>query len=256
MSSGGRFGVKSGEFTDDTEQALGIARSLLKCRRFEPNDVMRNLITAYTKNPRFYGPTSSAVFARVLNGCAPRDAAQDIFEQGGGRSNGSVMRGPPLGIFYPPEEVWQVSLACSRLTHPHPVACECSAVVNMMISCLCRGIPRDEAYASALNSITITEIRDILGDPHNYPLIPSLDALATTHCAISLFLNYRSYPETVSAAVMLGGDTDTIAAIAGAMSGADLGLNAIPGKWITQIQGITEVIGIAESLNALRKDGR
>lgn len=255
ITSGGRFGLKAGEFTDDTDQALGLARSLLKCGGFEPNDVMRNLISTYIRNPRFYGPTSSAVFSRARDGCAPRVAAHEILEQGGGRSNGSVMRGAPLGIYYPPDEVWQVSLACSRLTHPHPVACECSAFVNMMISCLCRGISRDEAYASALNYITIQEIRDILGDPRNYPLLPSLDALAATHCAVTLFLHDYSYQETVSAAVMLGGDTDTIAAIAGAMSGSYLGLEAIPPDWIRQIVGITDVIRIAESLDACRRDG-
>jgi len=254
FSSGGVFGVNMGEFTDDTEQALAIAGSLIKCGYFEPNDVMRNLISAYTKDPRFYGPTSSSVFARVQSGCAPRDASREIYEQGGGRSNGSAMRGTPLGIFYPPDEVWDVSIRCSQLTHYHPVACECSAVVNTMISCLCRGASREEAQSYALERVALTEIGAVLSDLHKYPLIPSLDALAATHCAIALFLENDTYPDTVVAAVMLGGDTDTIAAIAGAMSGAWLGLNAIPSQWLAQILRIHEIIAIAERLDTLRKD--
>jgi ADP-ribosyl-[dinitrogen reductase] hydrolase len=254
FTSGGIFGVKTGEFTDDTEQALAIADSLIKCGCFDPNDVMRNLISAYTKNPRFYGPTSSSVFARVQNGCAPQDASRELYEQGGGRSNGSAMRGTPLGIFYPPDEIWNVSVACSRLTHYHPVACECSAVVNTMISCLCRGTSREKAHATALSKVTLEELQGVLGDPHRFPLIPSIDALAATHCAVALFLHNETYAETVSAAVMLGGDTDTIAAIAGAMAGAYLGLNAIPSQWLGNIQGIREIIAMADHLDALRKD--
>lgn len=254
LSSGGRFKVNTGEFTDDTEQALAIAGSLIKCGYFEPNDVMRNLISAYAHHPQFYGPTSSSVFARVQNGCAPLDASREIYEQGGGRSNGSAMRGTPLGIFYPPAEVWEVSVVCSKLTHYHPVACECSAVVNTMISCLCRGAQRKEAHSYAVARVTLPEIRDVLGNPHRYPLIPSLDALEATHCAIALFLNNETYAEIVKAAVMLGGDTDTIAAIGGAMGGAWLGMKAIPSQWMAQIQRIDEIIAIADCLVTLRKD--
>ncbi len=254
LSSGGIFGVKMGEFTDDTEQALAIAASLIKCGYFDPNDVMRNLISAYTKNPRFYGPTSTSVFARVQNGCAPQDASRELYEQGGGRSNGSAMRGTPLGIFYPPDEVWNVSVACSRLTHYHPVACECSAVVNTMISCLCRGASREKAYETALSKVTQGEVQGVLGDLNGFPLTPSLDALAATHCAVALFLHNETYPGTVSAAVMLGGDTDTIAAIAGALAGAYLGLKAIPSQWLDKIQGICEIIAMADHLDTIRKD--
>jgi len=256
LSSGGIFGVKTGEFTDDTEQALALAGSLIKCGYFDPIDVMRNLLSAYTKNPRFYGPTSSSIFARVQNGCAPLDASRELYELGGGRTNGSVMRGAPLGIFYPPDEVWNVSVACSRLTHYHPVACECSAVVNTMISCLCRGAGREEAYSYALDNVTIAEIQSVLSDLHKFPLTPSLDALATTHCAVALFLTNDTYQNTVSAAVMLGGDTDTIAAVAGAMAGAYLGLNGIPAHCLANIRGIHDIIDMAACLYALRRDGR
>ena len=245
-----------GEFTDDTEQALALAGSLIKCGYFDPIDVMRNLIFAYTTNPRFYGPTSSSVFTGVQNGRAPLDVSRELYESGGGRTNGSVMRGTPLGIFYPPDAVWNVSIACSRLTHYHPVACECSAVVNTMISCLCRGAGREEAYAYALGNVTSAELRRVLSDLQKFPLTPSLDALAATHCAVALFLANDTYQRTVSAAIMLGGDTDTIAAIAGAMAGAYQGLNGIPAPWLFNIRRIHEIIDIALCLDILRRDGR
>ena len=47
-----------------------------------------------------------------------------------------------------------------------------------------------------------------------------------------MFFNEESYKETVLAAVNLGGDTDTIAAIVGGMAGVYYGINEIPENWI------------------------
>ena len=49
------------------------------------------------------------------------------------------MRGFPLGIFYPAPEVYEMSMACSRLTHYDPVGGHCSAFLNVMVSDMVRG---------------------------------------------------------------------------------------------------------------------
>lgn len=55
----------------------------------------------------------------------------------------------------------------------------------------------------------------------------------TVPVAVFCWLRYRgSFEQTIEAAVLLGGDTDTVAAIAGAVAGAELGCSAIPEKWI------------------------
>ena len=54
--------------TDDTLQALAVARSLVVCRGFSPEDCMARLLEGFRTCPRFYGPTSTAVFTLVLSG--------------------------------------------------------------------------------------------------------------------------------------------------------------------------------------------
>jgi len=107
---------------------------------------MARLARDYSLHREFYGPTSSAVFALVQEGWSIRDAASRVHAAlGWSGSNGSVSRGPPIGVFFSGPEVESVSYGCSALTHADPVPAACSAFVNRMVSDMCRGIPRAAA---------------------------------------------------------------------------------------------------------------
>jgi ADP-ribosyl-[dinitrogen reductase] hydrolase len=233
FEGGGIHGIKAGHFTDDTLQAMAIAESLVFCDGFSPEDILRRFLEDFARSPQFYGPTSSAVFGLLGAGAPPREAARRVYEvSGGGRSNGGVMRGAPIGVFYPPGAVRAVSIECARLTHLDPVAVECSAFVNRMVSGLARGEDRSRAHARALRACMNDEVGGVLADPLRYPLSPSLDALEATHCAVSVFLSSSSFKDAVVGAINLGGDADTIGAICGALAGARYGLGAIPSDWL------------------------
>ncbi|WFN35719.1 ADP-ribosylglycohydrolase family protein [Methanogenium sp. S4BF] len=253
----GYFGVNpviSSHFTDDTKQTLAITKSLLKCGSFDAIDALRALIEEYSHDPRFYGPTSGRVFSLIKNGCAPLEAAQILFTEGGhGRTNGSVMRGVPIGIFYPPEDVRSISLAASGITHFHPVACEASAVFNTVISCMVRGKHLSHAIDRAMETCEIAEVRKRIATPEKYPLNPSMDALDTLHASLSIALITDSFEDAVREAVMLGGDTDTIAALSGALKGAEYGREALPEEWLLKTEGINEIMSFARALWVLRK---
>jgi ADP-ribosylglycohydrolase len=62
-------------------------------------------------------------------------------------------------------------------------------------------------------------------------------------------LNSSSYPETVLAAVNLGGDTDTTGAITGGLAGIYYGFDHIPPDWIQQIARKQDVIDLATRLS-------
>lgn len=233
FEGGGIHGVIAGHFTDDTLQAMAIAESLVFCAGFSPEDILRRFVQDFAQSPQFYGPTSSAVFELIREGALPREAAQRVYDtSGGGRSNGGVMRGAPIGVYYPPGAVREVSIECARLTHLHPVAAECSAFVNRMVSGLCRGEERSRAYSRALRACASDEACEVLADPLRFPLSPSLDALEATHCAVSVFMASSSFEDAVVSAINLGGDADTIGAICGALAGAAYGLGAIPSDWL------------------------
>ncbi|MDT8357255.1 MAG: ADP-ribosylglycohydrolase family protein [Methanomicrobiaceae archaeon] len=256
MESGGIHHIARGTTTDDTDQACAVARSLVICRGYSPADLMQRLIAAYLRQPEFYGPTSSTVFRLVLSGVPLTDAAQYAHEcTGQSRSNGAVMRGPPIGIFYPPSRVREVSCACARLTHHDPVAQECSAFVNRMVSELVRGGSPERAYFHALSSCENSEVRSGLVEIRALPLVPSLDALDATRCALAAFLFSPSFEAAVTAAVNLGGDADTIGAICGALAGARYGYPAIPVRWRCALRGRAPLLALAKDLH-LAAQGR
>jgi len=238
-----------GMYTDDTLQALALARSLVVSRGFSPEDCMIRLLEGYLRYPGFYGPTSSAVFSLVMGGMPPLDAAGQVHRTlGGSRSNGSVMRGPPLGVFYSSPLLEEVSIACSRLTHCDPVAGACSAFVNRMVADLARGTPREDAFRHACTTCRITEVSEYLSGFRNHPPDPSLDALLATHCALTVFMGVESFADAVILAVNLGGDADTIGAITGSLAGAYWGATAIPPLWRVQLRDHDRIIDLAGDL--------
>ena len=96
IEPGGITQRRRGQYTDDTLQAVAVAKSFVQCRSFCPEDMMLRLTRAYTENPAFFGPTSSRVFELVLRGVPREKAVREVHEMNkGSRSNGSVMRGLP-----------------------------------------------------------------------------------------------------------------------------------------------------------------
>jgi ADP-ribosyl-[dinitrogen reductase] hydrolase len=240
---------KAGQYTDDTLQAIAVSESLIICRGFNPDDLIGRLIEGYRKFPEYYGPTSRSVFELVISGVPPYHAATIThIRNGGSRSNGSVMRGPPLGIFYSGLPLREISFCCSRLTHADPVAGHCSAWVNRMISGMCRGESRERAYEKAFRECPEGEVRDMLGNLYSIDPDPSLDALLGTHAALKVFMEGGSFPEIVSRAVSLGGDSDTVGAIAGALAGSWAGVSEIPGSWLFDLKDSDRIAGLGATL--------
>ena len=81
-----------------------------------------------------------------------------------------------------------------------------------------------------------------------------MDALDTLHASLSIALSTDSFEDAVTGAVMLGGDTDTIAALSGALKGAEYGIDALPERWLRNTKGIGEVIFCGRTLWAMKKD--
>lgn len=67
--------------------------------------------------------------------------------------------------------------------------------------------------------------------------------------------NLESFADTVRYAVTLGGDTDTIAALAGALSGAVLGYSAIPNVWLDRLEAVDALTVLADELFAAANPG-
>jgi len=249
MLPGGLHFRKRGQITDDTLQAMAVAESLVSCGRFDQKDLVLRLFSGYESRPEWYGPTSSAFFDLIKSGTLPQRAAWLVHKRlNGSRSNGSVMRGFPLGIFYPAPAVYEISLACSRITHFDPVAAHCSAWLNVMVSDMCRGVPRSTAYRHARSLCTHDEVHAVLGNYENYPLNPSLDAVLCSHAALVSFMHARTLEGAILSAINLGGDADTTGACCGALAGAYWGIDAVPGRWRKELEACKHILRLAELL--------
>ena len=255
MRPGGRHFRKAGQYTDDTLQARAVAESLLACGGFQPSDIIQRFFSGYRERPEWYGPTSSAFFDLVGSGTPPHRAAWLVHRRNGGsRTNGSVMRGFPLGIFYPADRVYGIGMDCSRLTHYDPVAAHCSAWMTMMAADLCRGVSRRRAFLHARSQCRNAEVLAVLGGYERYPPVPSLDAVQCAHAALLCFMNACTFENALLAAVNLGGDADTVGACCGALAGAYWGIDAVPTRWSGVMEGYSELIRIAGALWDLRED--
>jgi ADP-ribosyl-[dinitrogen reductase] hydrolase len=253
--SGGRHFRKKGEFTDDTLQAMAVAESLVACRGFCENDLVDKLSRSYIQKPEWFGPTSTLFFELVRSGTLPHQAALLVHKKNhGSRTNGSVMRGFPLGIFYPAPEVYRVSLACSRLTHYDPVGGHCSAFLNVMASDMVRGASRVSAFRHARSLCTNKEVHEVLGNYDQYNPDPSLDSVLCSHAALYSFMHAKTPEMAILSAVNLGGDADTVGACTGALAGACWGLDAIPKRWRDGLERYDELVQLAERVWAARVD--
>lgn len=253
--SGGRHSRKKGEFTDDTLQAIAVAQSLVACSGFCENDLLEKLSDAYIVRPEWFGPTSTLFFDLVKSGTVPHHAARLVHQRNhGSRTNGSVMRGFPLGIFYPAPEVYTVSLACSRLTHYDPVGGHCSAFLNTMVSDMCRGSSRAAAFRHARSLCTNKEVHGVLGSYDQYNPDPSLDSVLCSHAALYSFMHAKSPEIAILSAVNLGGDADTVGACTGALAGAYWGLDDLPGRWRSGLERYDELVQLAERVWEARVD--
>lgn len=245
--SGGRHSRKKGEFTDDTLQAVAVAQSLVESRGFCEKDLVEKLSDSYIQKPEWFGPTSTFFFDLVRSGTVPHRAARIVHQRrGGSRTNGSVMRGFPLGIFYPAPEVYPVSLTCSQVTHFDPVAGHCSAFLNTLVSDMCRGLSRAAAFRHARSLCTNNEVHAVLGSFNQYDPDPSLDSVLCSHAALHSFMHAKSAEMAILSAVNLGGDADTVGACTGALAGAYWGLGALPLRWREGLERYDELVRLAE----------
>jgi ADP-ribosyl-[dinitrogen reductase] hydrolase len=207
------------------------------------------LIAGYTTSSEWYGPTSSRVFDLVLTGQDPFVAAKNVYScSGQKRTNGSVMRGPPLGVAFSGPELEKVSLLCSRLTHADSTSGWCSAFINRMASRLVRGSPRWPAFEDACHRCGDPEVLGRLVLFREYEPVSSIDPVLSTHAALWAFMTTGSFSEAVGTAAGLGGDADTVAAVCGALAGSYYGISSIPARWRSLLQYQESLIRLADSL--------
>jgi len=163
------------------------------------------------------------------------------------QANGALMRISPLGIFCwnrDLESTSQFAKQDAALTHPHPVCIQANALFAMAIAQLISSRKSTQetyedikVWASELK-VEKTLMKAILDAPGSLPAdYVSMQGwvIIAFQNALWQLLNAPSLEEGVVDTVMRGGDTDTNAAIAGALLGAVYGRQAVPKQWIDKL---------------------
>jgi ADP-ribosylglycohydrolase len=229
LADGGTWGTLAGQPTDDSEMALMLARSLAERGRFDAGAVREAYRFWLDSNPFDCGGTVRS----GLRG-APNPESQ---------ANGALMRVSPLGVFGARRNMWDVAGWADEdaaLTHPHPVCRQASALFAMALARAIRtGCPPASLYAGMLLWAEHLDAEPALrGALLDAAISPPADfqrqqgwVLIALRNALWQLLHAPRLEEGVIDTVMRGGDTDTNAAICGALLGAAHGLGAIPSQW-------------------------
>ncbi|MEU0631850.1 ADP-ribosylglycohydrolase family protein [Streptomyces sp. NPDC005989] len=235
MCGGG--GWDPGEATDDTQMAVLVAESLLERDGLDLPDMFGRFRRWAAGDPKDIGLQTEA----VLTSGEAWDLAAALHFQVSGRAagNGSLMRAATSAVYFAARGRTATMDAARRiaaLTHGDRAAWEGTAVLHELIRVALDGGDPLSAVPGALESVhedhrgrwaTVLAPgwRPEAATEFNGAVWPCLGtalwALRTTD----------SYENALAAAVDVGGDTDTVAAVTGALAGAGYGFGAIPPRW-------------------------
>ncbi|MGY1986917.1 ADP-ribosylglycohydrolase family protein [Blastococcus sp. SYSU DS0669] len=243
MCGGGSLGWEPGEFTDDTQMALLVATSLVERGGLEEADVFDRFRAWAAAGPPDIGNQTRA----VLGSDRPWDvaAAEHFARSGHAAGNGSLMRTTPAAIRFSRdgrEATMDAARRISALTHGDPSAGEGCAIFHELVRVALDGgdplvaIPaaleavlpgHRERWAAVLASVWTPD----QATESNGAVWPTLGQ------AVWALRNGRDFAEVLRLVIDLGGDTDTVAAVAGGLAGAVFGMGAIPSRWASAVHG-------------------
>jgi ADP-ribosyl-[dinitrogen reductase] hydrolase len=252
LCDGGTWGTIAGQPTDDSELALTLARSLTRLAKYDVEAVARSYAKWYASGPFDIGGTTrtalSAAAAAERIGASVAKAAQDAANRTS-QANGALMRISPLGIFgvrLAPADLAAFARVDASLTHPHPVCQDANVVYTAAISLAIRtGAPPERIHAHALELLEMHGLDSAVNrclreaeskPPADYERQQGWVMIALQNAFYQL-LHAQNLEEGIVDTVRRGGDTDTNAAIAGALLGAACGLEAVPAQWLDSILG-------------------
>jgi poly(ADP-ribose) glycohydrolase ARH3 len=258
-------------YTDDTHMTLGMAESLVACGGFDGPHMAETFARNFEAEPwRGYGAGPPQVFRLIRQGVEWDQAGRALFNGAGSFGNGAAMRVAPaaLAYFYDTEEVVRVARQSALITHAHELGVEGAVLQALAVAFLVQMSTSTPLDSSAFVDFLLTRISSpalvyrliyiktmrpgMTREEDVQALGNGIAAYEAVPAAICAFLHHpNSFSQAVTYAISLGGDTDTIASMTGALAGARLGAGAIPHQWREGIEGSVRLVELADALLAL-----
>jgi len=268
MRGYGTYNQPPGTWSDDSSLTLCLVESL--CHGFSLQDLAQRFIKwlnegYWTPYGEVFdvGNTTKIAIENLIMGVPPTQAGPaDEYSNG----NGSLMRILPLAFFlYDKDRDAQFSLAhqVSCLTHGHLRSqMACGMYIQMAIQLLNDYTPLD-AYKKMKDIVSEYYFqKPFIEEYHHFMRITDMDiqclpeeeiqssgyVIHTLEASLWCLLNNNNYANTVLAAVNLGQDTETTAAVAGGLAGIFYGYENLPSEWINQLARADDIIHLGEKL--------
>ena len=263
MLGGGLGPYAPGEYSDDTQMAVCIGRVTATgadlCDTAALDAVATNFLDWFQGGATDVGAQTRSVLLAGGRAGGPhpsvalREASATLHQQTGRTAgNGSLMRTAPVALAYlhDAERMAEAARQVSRLTHHDGLAGDacvlwCAAIRRAVLDGTLEGI--QEGLALLPTSSRDAWAARIDEAEHNPPgrfcpngfVVPALQAAysAIVHTAMPGEPAGRHLRTALAAAVRAGDDTDTVAAIAGALAGALWGATAVPAEWRQAVHG-------------------
>jgi poly(ADP-ribose) glycohydrolase ARH3 len=260
-------------YTDDTAMAIGLAESLSQKGALDQDHLGDTFRRNYEQEPwRGYAIGPPTIFRMVKKrGMSYQNAAESLFDGTGSFGNGAAMRIVPVGLFFHnASNLYEQAQRSASVTHAHPIGVDGAAVLAWAIAQVVKLRPQDpfpveEICQGLINVARTSEIQEkmerlkiLLAD--NISPSPAADRLGRSVAvhesmpfALYAFLrNPHSFEACLYCAVLNGGDRDTLGAMACAVSGAYLGLKAIPHLWREKLENRRYIENLAQKLAGIR----
>ncbi|MEB3071520.1 ADP-ribosylglycohydrolase family protein [[Mycobacterium] vasticus] len=255
MIGGGLGAFTPGEWTDDTSMAIAIAEVAATGADLA-SEAAQDVVVArwfqWSKDAKDIGVQTRAVLSAAARrgiGARSARAESEALHRSSGRTagNGSLMRTAPVALAYLDDETGLVATArvISELTHFDPDAGDacvlwCAAIRHAVLTGELDArvglghldAERRQVWEQRLDEAEQSEPRDFT---HNNGWVVA--ALQGAWSAITTTAGPDHLRLALEAGVRGGGDTDTVAAIAGGLLGAVYGASAVPAQWRTLLSG-------------------
>jgi ADP-ribosylglycohydrolase len=257
------MGLPPGTTTDDTAMARNLVRSLIDRGGLDVGDVLRRHVEWLRSDPPDVGNLTRRVLTWADEGVA--DPARRYVEERGpevSAGNGSVMYCAPLGIALArrPSELLTAAPALSAVTHWDERCGTACLAVTLAIAALVRGEEPRATVVAAVETVLEREggeeLQHLVDDAGRGRPIDGPDmgfALFTAGIALQVTADGAGFEEGLRSVIALGGDTDTNAAVAGALLGALHGRGGLPPAWLERLvdreaieADAVDLVGLAE----------
>jgi ADP-ribosyl-[dinitrogen reductase] hydrolase len=276
MVGGGPWRLRPGDWTDDTAMAFALGESLATRGRFDPRDIMDNW-SRWSRGDAFCGThgrgcfdiggTTSAALLRFRETGDPWQGRPDP----NSCANGCLMRFAPVALFAfarPRAERLQLAADSCRLTHGTALCVQATQMLGEILHALLDGVEAGQHGEFDFRFVTERPLIAVLAraawDDADGRRIRSTGYVVDTLEAAMWAAQTR--PEDAAAeggpfaagilrAANLGGDADTVAAVAGQMLGASYGYEAIPLRWRARLDRHDDLLAVADRLFELATAG-